>query len=84
MGRVGKISTIKKNYSRDSGSLESSLAMNGFTRFPGTGVRFVPYKESNGDYRTGLNSKALYLNKLPKEVKALAFSLFFETYESTI
>ena len=66
MGKTGKISSIKKEYNRNNGSLEASLSMNGYSRFPGTGVRFVPYKEANGDYRTGLNPEATYLQKMKK------------------
>jgi hypothetical protein len=66
MGKTGRISTIKKEYNRNNGSIEASLAANGYARFPGTGVRFVPYKEANGEYRTGLNVKAPYLEKLKK------------------
>jgi hypothetical protein len=64
MGKSGKISSLKKEYNRNNGSLEASLAMNGYSRFPGTGVRFVPYKEPNGSYRTGIDPNASYLNKL--------------------
>lgn len=60
MGRIGKISTIKKEYSRNTGSLESSLAMNGFQRFPGTGIRIVPAKSPNGKYITGLDYEKPY------------------------
>lgn len=66
MGKTGKISSIKKEYNRSNGSLEASLAINGYSRFPGTGVRFVPYKEANGSYRTGLDPEAGYLKKLEK------------------
>lgn len=66
MGKIGKISSLKKEYNRNNGSLEASLASHGYSRFPGTGVRFVPYKESNGDYRTGLNVKAPYMEKMKK------------------
>lgn len=67
MGKVGKISSIKKDYDRNTGSLEASLAANGYSRFPGTGMRIEVYKEPNGDFRTGLNPKASYLSKLDKE-----------------
>jgi hypothetical protein len=66
MGKTGKISSIKKEYNRNNGSLEASLAMNGYSRFPGTGVRFVPYLEANGSYRTGLDPEATYLKKLER------------------
>lgn len=67
MGKTGKISSIKKEYNRNNGSLEASLAMNGRSRFPGTAVRLVPAKEKNHlDYKTGLNAKAPYLEQLKK------------------
>jgi hypothetical protein len=66
MGKTGKISSIKKEYNRNNGSLEASLSAHGYSRFPGTGVRFVPYKEANGTYRTGLDPNATYLQKLKK------------------
>lgn len=67
MGKTGKISSIKKEYNRNNGSLEASLAMHGYSRFPGTGVRFVPAKEKNGlDYKTGLNIKAPYMEEMKK------------------
>lgn len=64
MGKTGKISSIKKEYNRNNGSLEASLALNGYSRYPGTGVRFVVYKEPNGAYRTGLDPEALYLKRM--------------------
>lgn len=67
MGKIGKISSIKKEYNRNNGSLEASLAANGYSRFPGTGVRFVPAKEANGiDYKTGLNVNAPYMLQMKK------------------
>lgn len=66
MGKTGKISSIKKEYNRNNGSLEASLSLHGYSRFPGTGVRFVPYKEANGSYRTGLDVKAPYLEKMKR------------------
>ncbi len=67
MGKIGKISSIKKEYSGDyKETLAGSLARNGYTRFPGTGVRFVPWKETNGEYRTGLNENALYIKQMER------------------
>ena len=66
MGKTGKISSIKKEYNRNNGSLEASLSLHGYSRFPGTGVRFVPFKEPNGEYRTGLNVKAPYMERMKK------------------
>lgn len=62
--KIGKISIIKKEYNRNSGSLEASLASNGYQRFPGTGVRFEVYCEPNGTFRTGLDPEALYIKKM--------------------
>lgn len=67
MGRIGKISTIKKEYSRNTGSLESSLASNGYQRFPGTSIRFVVPLLPNGKYQTGLDEDAVYIDKLSPE-----------------
>lgn len=67
MGKTGKISSIKKEYDRGNISLEASLAVAGRSRFPGTGVRFVPYKENNGSYRTGLDVDALYMKRMKVE-----------------
>ncbi len=67
MGKTGKISSIKKEYNRNNGSLEASLAIAGYSRFPGTGVRFVPYKENNGNFRTGIDPDAIYLKRMQKE-----------------
>jgi len=67
MGKTGKISSIKKEYNRNNGSLEASLSLHGYSRYPGTGVRFVPAKEPNGvEYRTGLNIKSSVMERLKK------------------
>lgn len=66
MGKIGKVTSIKKEYTNKS-SLEGSLASHGFTRFPSTSLKIEVYKEANGDYRTGLNENATYLSKLPPE-----------------
>lgn len=79
MGKSGKISSIKKEYNMNSGSIEASLAANGYSRFPGTGVRFEVYKEANGKYRTGLDENALYLTKLPAEERQLQINRIRET-----
>lgn len=65
MGRVVKISTIKKDVNvRDGQSLQSSLAAKGLTRVPGTGVLKFPYKLSGNRYLTGLDDKADYLKRI--------------------
>jgi hypothetical protein len=65
MARIGKISTIKREYS-NSGmqTMESGLAQKGMTRVPGTGVFKYPYKELDGKYRTGLDPDAAYLRRI--------------------
>ena len=67
MGRIGKISTIKKDRNTNVFSMEASLAKHGYYRFPGTGVRIQPFKEPDGRYRTGLDENALYISKIKDE-----------------
>lgn len=65
MGKLGKISTIKKDYN-NSGlqTMQGGLAQKGLTRVPGTGVFKYPYKEIDGQYRTGLDPKAAYIRRI--------------------
>ena len=68
MGKIGRISPIKRDISKEGGqSLGSSLADKGMTMFPGTIEGKTPYKERNGVYRTGLDPEALYIKKMGKE-----------------
>lgn len=74
MGKIGKISTIKREYSdSQTQSMESSLAKSKgrLTRVPGTGVFKYPFKEINGVYRTGLDKDAAYIKRIqdPTEKK---------------
>ena len=65
MGKAGKISTIKKDYSTTGQqTMQSELARNGISRFPGTGVFKFPYKEIDGKYRTGLDPSASYILRI--------------------
>ncbi len=65
MGKIGKISTIKKEYnSSQLQTLQSGLAAKGMTRIPGTGVFKYPYKELDGKYRTGLDPDAGYIKRI--------------------
>jgi hypothetical protein len=65
MGRLGKISTIKKEYnSTQLQTMQSNLAQKGMTRIPGTGVFKYPYKELDGKYRTGLDVNASYIKRI--------------------
>lgn len=65
MGNTGKISAIAKEF-RDSQiqTLDSELNRKGMTRIPGTGVFKFPYKELSGLYRTGLDPKASYIDRI--------------------
>lgn len=87
MGRIGRIVPIRKEYSKSSVSLEAALAQYGFTRFPGTSLKLVPYKESNGKFRTGMDPNALYIRKLQPEAQEVerkrAQSLKEELEEAT-
>lgn len=42
-------------------SYENALAKAGLSRQPGTGRMILPYREKNGEYRTGLDADALYI-----------------------
>jgi len=65
MGKIGKVSTIKKQYnSSQLQTMDSNLANMGMTRIPGTGVFKYPYKELDGKYRTGLDPDAGYIKRI--------------------
>ena len=65
MGKIGKISTIKKEYNNLSlQTMQGGLASKGLTRIPGTGVYKFPYKELDGKYRTGLDKDAAYIKRI--------------------
>ena len=65
MGKLGKISTIKREYnSSQLQTMDSNLAQQGMTRIPGTGVFKYPYKELDGQYRTGLDPNAGYIKRI--------------------
>jgi hypothetical protein len=65
MGKLGKISTIKREYnSSQLQTMDSNLAQKGMTRIPGTGVFKYPYKELDGKYRTGLDPEASYIKRI--------------------
>lgn len=72
MGKVGKISVIKREYGNSQQeTMEGSLAKhkNGLTRIPGTGVFKFPYKELDGKYRTGLDPDASYIKRIADPVE---------------
>jgi hypothetical protein len=65
MGKLGKISTIKKEYTNSQlQTMQGSLSHRGYTRIPGTGVFKYPYKELDGKYRTGLDPEASYIKRI--------------------
>lgn len=65
MGKIGKISTIKKEYNNSQlQTMQGGLAAKGMTRIPGTGVFKYPYKELDGQYRTGLDPNAAYIKRI--------------------
>lgn len=65
MSKLGKISTIKREYnSSQLQTMDSNLAQRGMTRIPGTGVFKYPYKELDGQYRTGLDADAAYIKRI--------------------
>jgi hypothetical protein len=65
MAKIGKISTIKKDYNNSQiQTMQGGLAQKGMTRIPGTGVFKYPYKELDGQYRTGLDPNAAYIRRI--------------------
>jgi len=65
MGKVGKISTLKREYNNSQlQTMQAGLASRGMTRIPGTGVFKYPYKELDGQYRTGLDPNASYIRRI--------------------
>lgn len=65
MGKLGKISTIKKEYNNSQlQTMQGGLSLRGLTRIPGTGVFKYPYKELDGKYRTGLDPDAAYIRRI--------------------
>jgi hypothetical protein len=65
MGKIGKISTIKKEYNNSQlQTMQGGLAAKGMTRIPGTGVFKYPYKELDGQYRTGLDINSSYIKRI--------------------
>ena len=70
MGKIGKISTIKKEYNNSQlQTMQGGLATKGLTRIPGTGVFKYPYKELDGQYRTGLDPNAAYIRRISDPVE---------------
>ncbi len=69
MGKIGKISTIKREFSSSQQTMQSELARKGLTRTPGTGVFKYPYKELDGQYRTGLDPNASYIQRIQDKVE---------------
>lgn len=65
MAKIGKISTLKKEYQNSAiQTMQGGLSQKGLTRVPGTGVFKYPYKELDGQYRTGLNPDAAYIRRI--------------------
>lgn len=65
MGKLGKISTLKKEYNNSQlQTMQGGLSLRGLTRIPGTGVFKYPYKELDGKYRTGLDPEAAYIRRI--------------------
>ena len=70
MGKIGKISTIKKDYNNSQlQTMQAGLALKGMTRIPGTGVFKYPYKELDGQYRTGLDANASYIRRIGDQLE---------------
>jgi hypothetical protein len=65
MGKIGKIATLKRDYKNSQlQTMQGGLSAKGLTRIPGTGVFKYPYKELDGQYRTGLDPNASYIRRI--------------------
>jgi hypothetical protein len=89
MGKIGKISTIKKEYNNSQlQTMQGGLSAKGLTRIPGTGVFKYPYKELDGKYRTGLDPEAAYirriLDKTEREIEIERVSKLKEKLEAAL
>lgn len=70
MGKIGKISTLKKDYNNSQlQTMQGGLASKGMTRIPGTGVFKYPYKELDGQHRTGLDPNAAYIRRIGDQLE---------------
>jgi hypothetical protein len=49
--------------------MQGGLSTKGLTRIPGTGVFKYPYKELDGQYRTGLDPNAAYIRRIGDSVE---------------
>lgn len=67
--KIGKISSILKEYNSQIQTMQSSLANKKLTRIPGTGVFKFPYKELDGTYRTGLDENAAYIRRIQDDTE---------------
>lgn len=66
--KTGKISTIKKEYNSSTlQTMQGELSKRGMSRIPGTGVFKYPYKELDGQYRTGLDENASYIRRIAND-----------------
>lgn len=75
MGKTVKISPIKKAFNSNFRTMERSLAEAEYIRFPGTKRFLLPKMEADGRYRTGLDDKAPYINKMSPEAQKAELEL---------
>ena len=68
---IGKICSILQDTAKSSPikTMASSLAERGKTRYPGTGVYFLPFRNRNGRYRTGMDDLDPEISKDKNEIK---------------
>lgn len=74
MGKIGKISPIIKDVTGAYATMDTSLRLKGFTRYPGTYKHMFPYRELNGVWRTGLDENAQYIKALERVNKTAALA----------
>lgn len=77
-----KVSPIKKTYSPNFKTMESSLASLGYARSPGTKRYLMPKKQADGRYVTGLDKNANYLKGLSSEEAQAELKFIDETLKT--
>ena len=65
MAKIAKILPLPREHRHGESTLENALAQHGYAMFPGSGQAYPPMKGPNGRYLTGLDDKALYIQRMP-------------------
>lgn len=66
MAKLKKVSTIKRP-GAEPGTYRGSLSQYNLTRFPSTIHRYMPHRELDGSFRTGLDPNAGYIKRMSQK-----------------